>query len=89
MFKLLTNIHMGHRSSKGAEMPRVAYLAIGIVAAAALLHSVLIPVVKQDQLAEANRLLAILDGDIDGDGIPNTNDRDNHAPRGRMPGIRR
>lgn len=74
--QFLTNTHMDRRSGKMiADMPRVAYLAGGIAAAAVLLHSVLLPVAKQDQLMEVSRFLAILDIDQDNDGIKDLDDR--------------
>jgi hypothetical protein len=75
--QFLTNTHMERRSSKAAEMPRIAYLAAGIVAAAILLHSMLLPMVKQDQMAAMSRFLAILDMDQDTDGIADVFDRVN------------
>lgn len=72
--------------SKNADVPRVAYLAAGIVAAAVLLHGMLLPAIKQDQLAEVNRFMAILDVDKDHDGIPDgVFDKRIDEPRGKMP----
>lgn len=55
---------------------RTAYLSIGIVIAAVLLHSILLPLAKYQQVEPATTALRLLDIDQDTDGISDVNDRE-------------
>lgn len=56
-------------------MPRLAYLAAGTVVAAVLLHSVLLPLVRYEQVSPMSAYLQALDMDQDNDGIADPYDK--------------
>lgn len=58
-------------------MPRLAFLAVGVVVAAALLHSMVLPMAKYQQVQPMTVYLDALGYDHDHDGIPDLNDRIN------------
>jgi hypothetical protein len=64
-----------NKRSSFMTAPRMVYLSAGIVVSAALLHSMLLPLAKYQQVEPAMAYLHLLDQDMDTDGIADYFDR--------------